>query len=205
MIRMIIRIGASAALLVLLTACGSGSGDSTSADSAPEVLPTPTSAAAVYVGAGDGDQVNAAGDKVWAAAGKAADVKEHKKCNKASTAAWAPCWHALLDPVKTSLGGLADELKTLQDKKYAAAGCEGAFADARTTFTGFETKVTTLLDGIDSDERPAQEKAMEDYMDELTAIADGYTAPFQAITAACYSPEDLVRINASASPRPTAS
>ncbi len=193
-----------------LTACGSAEGtDSESTGAAadatgPATLESDQPEPGTFFVLADTDSINAVASEVQRAGAKARSAKSMKACNLAgdrSYQAWRTCWHALLDPLEVALTELASEFGTLTQREFPAE-CVGAMTSAQETYGGFASDVGRLLVGIDSDNRPAQVKALKVYGTTLEAIAAGFDAPFQATTQVCYSPADLASINASPSPDP---
>jgi len=115
--------------------------------------------------------------------------------------AWRKCWHGLLDPYAKGLTHLGGEFTSLATGTFPAA-CVAELEKGAQTFAGFTRQVDALLAGIDSSDRRAQVKATRAYQGTVDGIAEGFTKPFQDITQACYSPEDLASINASPEPSP---
>jgi hypothetical protein len=195
-----------------LAACGSGEAapdssepsKSTTGSTGPKAETT-TSPAASYFAQADSDAINKAAAPAQAAGTKAASAPAIAKCGRIREyPAWRACWHALLDPFATRLTQLAGTLRsrTAGDRP---SGCVAKVNGASEVFTGFEGRVEGLLAGFDSDDRAAQTKAVRQYRKTVQKILTGFAKPFQDVTQACYSPEDLASINASPSPGPSPS
>ena len=128
------------------------------------------------------------------------------RCNRLgakSYPAWRACWHRLLDPYSQKLRAIGDALRNLQVGAFPPA-CVTALKAADTTFQGFAGRVDMLSAGIDSDKRAAQTRATNSYNATIKAIENDYAKPFQSMTQACYSPEELKKLNSrkTASPSP---
>ena len=185
--------------LLLLSGCG-GESDSAAQPKASEKSSTPKVA---YFVKDDTDAINLATATAIEAGSTAVDKKNIAACNRASSKgypAWRACWHALLDPLKSSLAGVQAQLATLSKKENRPEACATELDAAARTFGGFATKVDGLSDGIDSDKRADQLKTGKTYDTTIRRIGDGYAKPFQALTKVCYSPSDLEKIQASPTP-----
>jgi hypothetical protein len=187
---------------VLLVGCGSG-GDSGSAKdeagTSPSASPTPT-----YFVRADSDRINKVAEKARKAAVTAQAQKRIDACDAAGGqgyAAWRRCWHALLDPFLASLEAMSTTMRRLSARDFPQA-CRDELEKAAGTFSARAETVFDLLAGIDSEKRADQNRAMQQYTTSLQKMARSWSEPFQALTQACYSPEDLESINASPSPSP---
>ncbi len=139
--------------LLLLAGCG-GESDSAAQPKASEKSSTPKVA---YFVKDDTDAINLATATAIEAGSTAVDKKNIAACNQASSKgypAWRACWHALLDPLKSSLAGVQAQLATLSKKENRPEACATELDAAARTFGGFATKVDGLSDGIDSDSGP---------------------------------------------------
>jgi hypothetical protein len=185
--------------LLLLAGCG-GESDSAAQPKASEKSSTPKAA---YFVKDDTDAVNLATTTAIEAGSTAVDKKNIAACNQASSKgypAWRACWHALLDPLKSSLAGVQAQLARLSTKENRPEACATELNAAARTFGGFATMVDGLTHGIDSDKRADQLKTGKTYVTTIRRIGDGYAKPFQALTKFCYSPSDLKKIQASPTP-----
>ncbi len=197
------RAVAAALAALILTACGSSSDAGSSKDDAGSKQDER------YFVTSDGQGLNRASAASYEAITKAQARASQVACDRAGTQgyqAWRSCWHELLDPLKTALNSVGAEFRVLTSQDFPAR-CIVELERGGQTFLGFAARVQALLDGIDSDKRPAQVRAMRAYGNTLTAVSTGSAKPFQDATRACYSPEDLESINAKPTPSssPTAS
>ena len=187
---------------VLLAGCGGESG----AKAEPKASEKSSAPEVAYFVKADTDAVNKATTVAIEAGNTAVDKKNIAACNKASSKGypvWRACWHALLDPLKTSLAGVQAQLTTLSKKQNLPQACATELAAAAQAFGDFATKVAGLSGGIDSDKRAEQLKTGKTYVSTIRGIGDGYAKPFQSLTKVCYSPSDLKKIQASPTPSPT--
>ena len=191
-----------------LTVSGCGSGDKEpesggeKGDSSASASPTTS-----YFGRADTNSINAVVVKAQQTGQKAQSPKEQAACNKASDQgyqAWRTCWHNLLDPLQAALTGIATELGTLAERDFPK-DCVTSLEAAEAAFTGFAAKIEGLLAGIDSKRRAAQVRALKTYSATLGELAKSFVEPFRPVTQACYSPEDLAKLKASARPSPSPS
>ena len=192
------RAVVAAVAALLLTACGSSSDGGSTKDDGGK-------AEVRYFTTSDGQGLNRASAASYEAITKAQARASQVACDKAGTQgyeAWRGCWHELLDPLKNALTSVGAEFRVLTSQDFPDR-CIVELERGGQTFLGFAGRVQALLDGIDSDKRPAQVQAMRAYGNTLAAISKGSAKPFQDATAACYSPEDLESINAK--PTPSAS
>jgi hypothetical protein len=188
-------VGAALAAL-LLTACGSSSESGSSEEKAggkPDVR---------YFVTSDGQGLNRASAASYEAITKAQARTSQVACDRAGSKgylAWRECWHELLDPLENALTSVGAEFRVLTSQDFPEP-CITELERGGETFLGFAARVQALLDGIDSEKRPDQVKAMRSYGTTLTAISKGSAKPFQDATQACYSPKDLDSINAKPTP-----
>ena len=186
---------------VTLVLCGCGSSSSSDGD-AKEPSGPKTSDASYFVTA-DTEALNKAAATAQSAGTRARAVRNIKACNDIDAyPAWRNCWHGLLDPYAKALTDLGGEFTSLAKGDFPAA-CVAELEKGGDTFSGYAGQVSDLLVGIDSNERGAQVRATKAYQKTLDGIATGFAKPFQDITQACYSPEDLASINASPSASPS--
>jgi hypothetical protein len=208
--RALIVLAATATLL--MSGCGESAShpDSTSASAdAPGTAPSSASSTAadedtLYFGKADSDAINVVVRQAQTAARRATTTRNEERCNASADrgySAWRACWHGLLDPYAKRLLAVGDEFDSLATRDYPAT-CVTSLTLARQVFGDFARRVQGLLAGIDSSERAAQVRATKAYNRTLSAIEKGYLKPFQVVTRDCYSPEDLKKINASASAAP---
>ena len=188
-------VGAALAVL-LLTACGASSEADTSKEGGG------SKAEERYFVTSDGQGLNRASAASFEAITKAQARASQVACNRAGAQgyqAWRQCGHELLDPLKTALTSVGAEFRVLTSQDFPEE-CITELERGGETFLGFAGRVEALLDGIDSEKRPAQVKAMLSYGAQLSAISKGSAKPFQDATQACYSPKDLESINAEPAP-----
>ena len=186
---------------VLLAGCGGGS----DAEAEPKASKESATPKVAYFVKTDTDAVNKATTAAIEAGNIAVDKKNIAACNKASSKgypAWRACWHALLDPLGTSLAGVQAQLTTLSKKAKLPEACATELTAAAQAFGDFATKVGGLSAGIDSDKRAEQLKTGKTYVSTIRGIGDSYAKPFQSLTKVCYSPSDLKKIQASPTPSP---
>ena len=138
----------------------------------------------------DGKGLNRASAASYEAITKARARASQVACDRAGTKgylAWRECWHELLDPLKNALTSVGAEFRVLTSQDFQDK-CITELERGGETFLGFAARVQGLLDGIDSEKRPAQVRAMRTYGNTLSAISKGSAKPFQDATQACYSP-----------------
>jgi hypothetical protein len=184
---------------VLLVGCGGESEPKASPEAAKK------SSAPAYFVKSDTDAVNQATTLAIAAGNRAVDKKKLTACNKASRkgyAAWRTCWHDLLDPLQSSLGGVQVQLTVLSEKERLPKACADELTTAAGTFADFAEEVDVLRAGIDSDDRAAQLETGRTYVSTIRRIGDSYAEPFQSLTKVCYSPGDQEELPTPATPSP---
>ncbi len=199
----------AAALLgaLLLAGCGSGAdatSDDDDVDAGPSASPSKSPSAAYFVRT-DTDRINKVAEQARRGAVAATAQKRKDACDAAGGkgyAAWRRCWHALLDPFQRSLGKVAATMDDLATHDLPGR-CRKELTRASGTFTARAEVVSGMLAGIDSDQRAAQERVMRTYDARLQKMGKAWSEPFVDLTQACYSPDDLASIEASASASPT--
>ena len=219
-------VGTTLTAVVLLAGCGSGSDTPAAPRTAtPDTAAAPRSTASEpadpgTTAAGTANQskpyaetpfftpknteaINKVAARAQSAAAKATAANRLTACNNITAyPSWRRCWHALLDPYSKGLTDLAAVLTSLRKHGFPAA-CKAELADGAQTYTSFAKQVQSLLAGIDSKERSKQVSSLNRYSPTLTRIAGDFAEPFQKLTQACYSPEDLSRIERSPTPAPS--
>ncbi len=202
-------------VLLLGSGCGSsgstpGSADGKAGDAKTGgVTPQPSDGASnppgvTYFTQTESDSINAIAGKATQAGAKAVDDKQVQACNKAAERGPGPyrtCLHALLEPVASALGDLAAEFGRLAGREFPPE-CVTSLGEAQVTFTGLSSRVAEILGRFDSEDTKAQNRAARTYYKSLEEVSGGFTKPFQEMTQACYSPQDLASINASPSASP---
>lgn len=187
---------------LLLVGCGSG-GDS-SADTGDSGASPSAGPSTTYFVRADTDQINRVTARAQKAAVAAQAQKRIEACDAKTAegyAAWRACWHRLLDPFEASLRAVATTL-TERGAQDLPQSCRTELERAATTFVARAKVVSGLLAGIDSEQRKDQDRAMRTYTGSLEKMAKKWAKPFQDLTQACYSPEELASINASPSASP---
>ena len=199
MIRLVLATALSSLLLV---GCGAEAKPtaSTSTGRSPAASASPT---ALYFTDAESAAINASAGPAQAAGAQALTGKNRDHCDKVGRTQglppWQRCWHALLDPMSKSLADLAGELHELQGRDFPDA-CVTELAQDEQVFTQQRARVQGLLGGIDSERRAAQARSMKTYDATLRAALSSFTKPFHDFTQACYSPEVLAKLKASATP-----
>lgn len=185
---------------VLLAGCGGESGSTSAPSDTKSATPKVS-----YFARTDTNAVNKATTAAIEAGNIAVDKKAIAACNKASSKGypvWRACWHALLDPLQTSLADVQSELTQLSQKANLPKKCVTRLEAAADDFGTFATKVGGLGAGIDSDKRAEQLRTGKTYVSTIRGISDSYPKAFQSLTEACYSPSDLEKIQPSSTPSP---
>jgi hypothetical protein len=200
-------VAATAVALVVLAGCGSSSsgGGSTSGTTSASASASHGSSSGTsgttHFSHVEADAINAAADPPQAAARRALAAAPVARCNRLATkniSAWQACWHALLDPYAQGLRGLATEFRTLQAGTFPPP-CLDALKAAGTTFQGYAMRVDKTLAGFDSPNQRARVKAITGYNPTIRSIEAGFRRPFDSVANACFTPEELKRMKASAS------
>jgi hypothetical protein len=207
-------IMATLLVAVVLAGCGassdseSGSDSTSAAGSGSEAQkPGATSRAtpsASYFTEEDTAAINKPAAAVQLAGTAVRDSKRIATCSSIRNyPRWRKCWHRLLDPYSAALNELARVVLSLRSHDVPET-CITELRNAAQTFAGFAAKVEAVMAGIDSEKRADQVAAGKAYGATMDDAAAGFVKPFQTITRACYSPEDLASIDASPSATPSA-
>lgn len=156
----------------------------------------------------DTETVNEVASPAQQALTRAGSTASQNRCarvgNRRGYDEWRSCWHGLLDPLQSSLRSMAALLGDVSAKDLPPA-CVDELTSTQRRFERLADRTAGLLTGIDSPRRRAQVRAMNAYGTVLGQIGTAFTESFPAMTAVCYSPEDLAGINASPQGSPSAS
>lgn len=191
-------------ILTALVAVGLLAGCSSTTTDAPSPTPTPSEATGFFTQS-DTDALNDSYGAYPTAFTAATNNKAIKKCNALRTQGgdvWANCWKQLLTPVEKAVLATAAGMKDVASDKQLNVECREELESVAGDFTAHRSAIADLIKKYDGDPA-AQAKAAKSYYKTLTENDQAISDNFKAITQVCYSPEDLVKIEASQSASPS--